>query len=119
MSTAEVKGVTFGGREYSSRYLPLEDPHLLRENQETTFRLIESMPNEWQQVSGGFITNCGPIILDFLIDFNHQQGPRGTAFEEITAYIRERYDDDELVEWTVALMSPTSASRSSLDLESN
>ena len=120
MSTAEVKGVTFGGREYSSRYLPLEDPNLLRENQETMFRLIDSMPNEWQQVSGGFIANCGPgIILDFLIDFNHQQGPRGTAFEEIIAYINERYDDDELVEWTVALMSPTQgASRSSLDFQS-
>jgi len=107
MTTSERRGAGFSGSYTSSRYLPLDEVDLLLENQATLESLLQYIGDSWTQVSGGYIAQSSPeAILDFLNDFHHEPGPRGIRREEVTRYIVERINDDELTNWTVALMSP-------------
>ena len=110
MPTAERRGLGFAGTYHSSRYLPFNSPDQLLENEMIYHRLIESIEQDWRPISGGYISrNITPLqIIDFISNFNHSEGERSLSQREIIQYLNRRNISGELVNWSVAVMSPTS-----------
>jgi len=109
MPTAESRGLGLAGTYHSSRYLPFGIPEQLRQNEESYRRLIEAINGQWDPTSGGYITrNVSPeLIIEFLSEFNHSEGERSLSRREIIDYINRRNEVNELINWSVAVMSPS------------
>jgi len=118
MITAESRGAGFSGTYFSSRYLPLNEPALLTENINAFSYLVESI-ERWDEISGGFISRGvePDRIIRFIDAFNHDRGARTSNSEDVINYIRRRNETDELIYWSVAVMSPSSGSPSHLGRE--
>lgn len=118
MITAESRGAGFAGTYFSSRYLPLNEPTLLTENINAFSSLVESI-ERWDEISGGFISRGiePDKIIHFIDAFNHNRGARTSNSEDVINYIRRRNETDELIYWSVAVMSPGSGSPSDLGRE--
>jgi len=107
MLTAETRGAGYSGTYFSSRYLPLSNHELLLENQSTFSRIVNRI-GALEEISGGYISReVEPeTILDFIAGFNHASGRRSMNTTDIIDYIQRRNDAGELVDWSVAIMSP-------------
>jgi hypothetical protein len=110
MPTAESRGLGFSGTYHSSRYLPFNVPEHLRQNEDLYKQLIEGISGTWTPTSGGYISrNINPhAIIEFLSNFNHSEGERSLGQQDIINYINRRNESNELINWSVAVMSPSS-----------
>lgn len=120
MATAERRGLGFAGTYHSSRYLPLNNPGQLYSNQESYRNLIENLEGDWEETSGGYILRdvIGEGIdhvINFLREFHHSDGERSLRQDEVLEYINRRRMDGELVNWSVAVMSPQNNRIATLD----
>jgi hypothetical protein len=94
-----------------------EDPVINHQNLETTERLIRSIAGMYTQVAVPEVDSNhvwhgvdGGQILEFLADYVSHEGARKARADILRKYIAARQMDDELVEWTVVLISNKSAS---------
>ena len=119
MATAERRGAGYSGTYFSSRYLPLDNTEQLEQNQQSLMSLLSSVgdsPENWSSISGGFISRVEHgIIRDFIARFNHEPGPRGMRTDEVIEYIDGRVADGELLNWSIAVMSPGDSRETQLD----
>jgi len=115
MVTAESRGAGYAGTYFSSRYLPLNEPTLLTENINAFSSLVESIVR-WDEISGGFISRGiePDRIIDFIDAFNHDSGARTSNSSDVINYIRRRNETEELIDWSVAVMSTDSGNPSDL-----
>lgn len=93
-----------------------EDEAIIRDNLETTERLIATIDARYPRRTGASTrdnhvwdhVDAGDII-DWLSSYVTHDGARKARADVLRKYIEARLTDDELVEWTVALISNRNA----------